>query len=164
MRTSLCPLSLLYKGHKGWSPDEGTRPPPTQPVAGGHLGINLHISEIVSDLLDPVVTTYEGGREIISTEDMVARIEIKNDENTGWSRSSYWRGMRFEEYRACEVCIGTEGYVWNEDDPELCGCDDDRDGIDDDGCVLITSDAMRELKITKWKTSSAGSATLGDTS
>ena len=59
---ALCPLSLLYKDHKGWSPSKGTVPS-TRPVAGGHLGINLHISEIVSDLLDPVVAQYEGGRE-----------------------------------------------------------------------------------------------------
>ena len=63
---ALCPLSLLYKDHKGWSPGKGTVPP-TRPAAGGHLGINLHISEILSDLLDPVVAQYEGGREVIST-------------------------------------------------------------------------------------------------
>ena len=28
---SVCPLSLLYKDHKGWSPDCGTAPP--RPVA-----------------------------------------------------------------------------------------------------------------------------------
>ena len=72
-------------------------------MAGGHLGINLHISEIVSDLLDPVVTTYKGGKEIISTEDMVAKIEIKNNDSTGWSRSSYWRDMVVGEYRACDI-------------------------------------------------------------
>ena len=40
---SVCPLSLLFKDHKGWTVDSGTVPP-TRPVVGGHLGINLHIS------------------------------------------------------------------------------------------------------------------------
>ena len=96
-----------------------------------HLGINLHISEIVSDLLHPVVTTYKGEKEIISTEDIVVKIEIKNIDNTGWSRSSYWRDMVVGEYRACDVCSGEEGYVWAEESLELCLCEDDRDGIDD---------------------------------
>ena len=50
-------------------------------MVGGHLGINLHISEIVSDLLDPVVMVFKEGREVISTEDMVARLEILNEKN-----------------------------------------------------------------------------------
>ena len=60
---SVCPLTLLYKDHKGWDASMGTTPP-TRPVAGGHLGINMQISEIVSDLLDPVVATYRGDKEI----------------------------------------------------------------------------------------------------
>ena len=89
---STCPLSLLYKDHKGWSPSSGTVPP-TRPVVGGHLGVNMHLSEVVSDILDPVVSTYEGGKEILSTEDMIARLEIKNDENLGWSPTKFWDGM-----------------------------------------------------------------------
>ena len=85
---SICPLSLLFKDHKGWQPDSGTVPP-TRPVVGGHLGINLHISEIVSDVLDPVVTNIKGGREVISTEDMVAHTEILNERNKGWSSIKY---------------------------------------------------------------------------
>ena len=107
---SVCPLSLLFKDHKGWSAAKGT-PPPTRPVAGGHLGINLHISEIVSDILDPVVGCYRGGKEIISTEDMVAKVEIMNDGNGTWHKYSYWRGVAMGEYVACTVCMGEEDYV-----------------------------------------------------
>ena len=39
---SLCPLTLLFKDHKGWTEGSGAAPP-TRPVVGGHLGINLHI-------------------------------------------------------------------------------------------------------------------------
>ena len=131
---STCPLSLLFKDHKGWSPTSGTGPP-TRPVVGGHLGINLHISEIVSDIVDPVVTTYVGGREIISTEDMVARVEKLNTCNEGWSPTSYWGGMKTDEYRACDTCVGDSGYVWHDNFPEICDCED---GIDQDGMWMVT--------------------------
>ena len=79
---SICPMSLLFKDHKGWSASDGTIPP-TRPVVGGHCGINMHLSEIVSDILDPVVSNYQGGREIISTEDGLARVEGLNDKHEG---------------------------------------------------------------------------------
>ena len=120
-------------------------------MAGGHLGINLHISEIISDILDPVVTLYKGGKEIISTEDMVARYEIKNEMNKRWSWSSYWRGMVYEEYVACTTCDGTQGYVWCDDEPELCSCEDGMDGVDDLGRVIITPGAMGALRRTRWE-------------
>ena len=31
---SICPLSLLYKDHKGWVAKEGGKEPPTRPLAG----------------------------------------------------------------------------------------------------------------------------------
>ena len=56
-------LEHTPKDHKGWRADSGTVPP-TRPGVGGHLSVNLHLSEIVSDVLDPVVGTYMGGMEI----------------------------------------------------------------------------------------------------
>ena len=147
---SVCPLSLLFKDHKGWSAAKKT-PPPTRPVAGGHLGINLHISEIVSDILDPVVGCYRGGREIISTEDMVAKVEILNDGNNAWHRYAYWRGMVMEEYVACTVCLGEDDYVWSEESPELCVCDDGDDGIDDLGRVKVTPGCMMRMRRARWE-------------
>ena len=35
----------------------------------------------MSEILDPVVNNYEGGMEIISTEDMIANVEDMNDKN-----------------------------------------------------------------------------------
>ena len=67
-----CPLSLLYKDHKEWKRESG-KCPPTRPVAGGHLGMNLYLSEVISDLVEPLVDTYPGGREVISTEDLLDR-------------------------------------------------------------------------------------------
>ena len=55
-----CPVHLLYKDHKGWSQAKGGVPP-TRSVAGGNRGMNLHISEIVSDILEPLVGMVEDG-------------------------------------------------------------------------------------------------------
>ena len=146
---AVCPLSLLYKDHKGWTPSKMT-PPPTRPVAGGHLGINMNISEIVSDLLDPVVMEYKGGKEVISTEDTVARMEILNDCNSGWTSTSYWGGMIEDEYVACLVCGGESNYTWDEDTPELCCCED-QDGVDEEGRIIITQGAMKQLRRRRWE-------------
>ena len=140
---SVCPLSLLFKDHKGWRADSGTAPP-TRPVVGGHVGINLHISEIVSDILDPVVSTYEGGMEIISTEDLLARVEILNEKNESWTNTSFWAGMTTREYRSCDVCVGEDEQSW--DDPG-CTCDD---GVDEDGRQMVTMKFMKKYRRQAW--------------
>ena len=44
---TVCPVTLLYKDHKGWNVSKGGVPP-TRHVAGGHVGMNLYLSEIHS--------------------------------------------------------------------------------------------------------------------
>ena len=89
---SVCPITLLFKDHKGWKNTCGSVPP-TRHVAGGHVGLNMNLSEIVSDVLEPMVGTLEGGFEVISTEDMVANIEGVNSEMVGWTKSIAWEGV-----------------------------------------------------------------------
>ena len=144
---SICPLSLLFKDHKGWSAESGTAPP-TRPVVGGHLGINMHLSEIISDILDPVVATYEGGKEIISTEDMVARVVRLNASNEGWTRDNFWKNMKTRVYKSCDECTGEDDYTWDDDNPETCGCED---GVDEDGRTIITMGGMRKLRRSLWE-------------
>ena len=108
----------------------------------------MHISEIVSDILDPVVSTYNGGREIISTEDLLARLEIVNDKNSGWSPTSYWGGMITDEFRACGTCEGTDDYEWDGNIPEVCKCDD---GIDGDGRIMVTATCMKMVRRDLWE-------------
>ena len=118
-----CPLSLLYKDHKGWSSEgSGNGIPPTRPVAGGHLGMNVHISEIVSDLVEPMVDKFVGGRENISTEDLIARVVELNETNRGWSRWSWWEGQTWGKFMGCGTCAGNWGQLFDREDPELCGC------------------------------------------
>ena len=107
---SLCPMYLTFKDHKGWTGEDGS-PPPTRPIAGGNTGMNLHISEILSEIVEPIVDAYIGGNEIISTEDMKAEIEIINDEQKSWTNWSWWEGKTTisGEFICCTKCVSDEG-------------------------------------------------------
>ena len=99
---ALCPMYLTYKDHKGWKGEDNSAPP-TRPIAGGNCGMNIHISEVLSEIIEPMVDAYEGGQEIISTEDCKARIEILNGKNEDWDRWKWWGGMKTEDgkYECC---------------------------------------------------------------
>ena len=54
--------------------------------------MNLHLSEVISDLVEPMVDKFEEGRESISTEDMIAKFVSLNETNRGWSKWSWYEG------------------------------------------------------------------------
>ena len=54
--------------------------PPTRPVASGNSGMNMHFSELVSNVMEPVANMVEGGMEIISTDDMISKINKRNED------------------------------------------------------------------------------------
>ena len=90
---SVCPITLLFKDHKGWDNTKKTVPP-TRQVAGGHVGLNMNLSEVVSDIIEPMVGTMEGGFEVISNEDMIAKLEGVNYHMRDWTTSHAWEGVR----------------------------------------------------------------------
>ena len=47
------------------------------------MGVNFYLSEIVSDILEPIADTIVGGEEVISTEDLLARVEEVNQRKVG---------------------------------------------------------------------------------
>ena len=51
-------LKLLFKDHKSWVPGQG--PIPTRPVCAANGGMNVHLSELVSMILEPLATTIPG--------------------------------------------------------------------------------------------------------
>ena len=57
---TVSPLYLLFKDHKNWSWAMGTAPP-VRPVAAANRGQNQHLSEFVSEFVEPVVDAFEGG-------------------------------------------------------------------------------------------------------
>ena len=140
-----CPLSLLYKDRKGWSGEMGGCPP-TRPVAGGHLGMNLHLSEVVSDLVEPLVDRYIRGRECITIEDMLARFNGMNEDNKNWTRWSWYEGQTCEEYMGCGVCIGDWTNTFDVEKPELCECS----GVVTMGYSRVTARWMKQFRRTKW--------------
>ena len=165
---TVCPVSLLYKDHKGWDNKSGTVPP-TRHVAGGHLGMNLHMSEIISDILEPLVETIKGGVEVISTEDLLARIEELNQRFSDWSEHKWWEGTKIGNLQVCIQCIGSEKYVFLEGAPELCKCDrdfkgtlqkemktgkeDEVKGTQSDDTVWVTVNYMKKLRRRRWERS-----------
>ena len=95
--------------------------------------MNLHISEILSEITEPVVEAFEGGNEVISTEDFKARIEVLNEENLDWTPWKWWEGKRTNcgKYEACARCVGDEieltcevesGEVVTINEENLCKC------------------------------------------
>ena len=72
--------------------------------------MNIHLSEVLSEIIEPLVDAYEGGDEIISTEDFKARIEITNEGNTGWSKWGWWvkKSTKCGKYVCCDKCEITE--------------------------------------------------------
>ena len=56
-------------------------PPPSRPVVSTRSGQNDHVSEIISNLLEPVVKTWKGGMEVESTGDMVSIVNDINEQN-----------------------------------------------------------------------------------
>ena len=74
----VCPMVLLIKDHKSWSPDSET-PPPSRPVVAGNCGLNSHLSELISHFLE-LITLEAPGCEIDSTSEMLSKIDKINCE------------------------------------------------------------------------------------
>ena len=69
-------MALLVKDHKKWSPTSG-EPVPTRPIVSGNRGVNTHLSEIISELLEPLILEMGGG-EVASTEEALHAITEVN--------------------------------------------------------------------------------------
>ena len=72
----VCQMQLLLKDHKDWSEESG-KAIPSRPVVSGNNGLNCHLSELVSLLIEPVAFEHDGS-EVDSTDDMLAKINELN--------------------------------------------------------------------------------------
>ena len=90
---ALCPMYLTFKDHKGWKPESG-KPPPTRPIAGGNVGLNLNLSELISEVCEAASLSFPDSKEVISTEDLIARIVGMNGRRSNWSKYSWWEGVK----------------------------------------------------------------------
>ena len=69
-------MVLLFKDHKGWTEDSG-KIVPSRPVVSGRNGLNTHLSEILSDILEPVALNMNSA-EVSSTEETLSKISKLN--------------------------------------------------------------------------------------
>ena len=65
-------MSLLVNDHKMWL-ESSKKPIPMRPVLSGNNCLNTHLSELVSELLEPISIRLNGG-EINSTEEAAFQI------------------------------------------------------------------------------------------
>ncbi|MCP3678952.1 MAG: hypothetical protein GY782_01110, partial [Gammaproteobacteria bacterium] len=71
------PMKLLVKDHKK-VPEDGV--PPTRPVVSASKGINVGLSNIISDVLEPLSRGIKDSGEVISTEHLLNEINSLNQE------------------------------------------------------------------------------------
>ena len=64
-----------------------------------------------------------GGLEIISTEDMLARLDDLNKRKEDWTSNSWLEGHTEDNLVTCSTCVSEEEYVFDENNPERCKCD-----------------------------------------
>ena len=69
-------MKILVKDHKEWQPDSG-KEIPTRPVVDGGGGYNTHLSELLSQILEPIALEMTGA-EIDSTEEALAAFDRSN--------------------------------------------------------------------------------------
>ena len=70
-------MSLLTKDHKAWSWDS-EKPVPTRPIMSGNSCINTHLSELISEVVEPLVLEC-GGSEVQSSEEVLAQLDQINE-------------------------------------------------------------------------------------
>ena len=76
---TVCPFYLLFKDHKGWEGHMGG-PPPSRGIAGASSGQNSPLSEIISIVVEPIVTAAKYGFEKISSADFLSMCDQLNDQ------------------------------------------------------------------------------------
>ena len=82
-------MKILLKDHKDWSVSSN-KCVPSRPVVSGRTGFNTHLSEVLSQILEPIALEMEGA-EISSTEELLERLEDVNNNilnNPDWKTNN----------------------------------------------------------------------------
>ena len=69
------PMYLLVKDHK--QVEEG-EVPKTRPVVASQGGLNYHLQNLLSEVIEPIAEEVHGGIEVSSTEDLMAKLDTIN--------------------------------------------------------------------------------------
>ena len=90
-------MYLLVKDHKGMDSEGLT---PTRPVVSACSSMGVHLTNILSTILEPLATRLGKNYEFISTEDMLAKIDKFNGDLEGirdYYANKLGRGVGVEE-------------------------------------------------------------------
>ena len=87
-------MTLLTKDHKTWSYESG-KAVPTRPVVSGNSTINTHLSEMISEIIEPVALESNGA-EIQSSEEALHLIDWYNERNLSGRTDEYNYLDKFE--------------------------------------------------------------------
>ena len=71
-------LDLYFKDHKDWTEGQGD-PPPFRPVVKASSAVNVHLSDVVSEIIEPLATAMKGTYEKISTNDFLSCCNSYNE-------------------------------------------------------------------------------------
>ena len=137
---SIAPMYLLFKDHKLWTVDMGGAPP-TRPVCSAGGGQNDHLSEGVSQLLEPVVSVKESGMEVTSTPDMVSVIVGINKKDL--------KPVEMDNIKVEEELEALEKELEEIDETDLEQVDIEIDLTSDNGPVLRAGPAENIRKTAK---------------
>ena len=70
---SICPMTILVKDHKSWVVDIKSRP-----VMNGKVGMNTHMSEFLSLILEPLANEDKRNMEVNASDGLIVDIEGVN--------------------------------------------------------------------------------------
>ena len=111
-----------------------------------NLFVNLFVNIFVNILVNIfVVGTMEGGFEVISNEDMIAKLEGVNYHMKDWMTSHAWEGVREGNFVSCSTCPLTDK-VWEQGEYNECRCNNNKKG---NNKYRIESDLLRRLNLLK---------------
>ena len=86
----------------------------------------------------------DGGREAVSTEDVLAHVVNTNETQTGWTKESWWENKIEDNFIACATCPGKEDYIYSRTEPELCSCSRNTVSLNQDKQERIASQSQSE--------------------
>ena len=72
-------MAILVKDHKQWQFDSGA-PVPSRPVVSGNSTINTHLSELISEIVEPIAL-HMNGCEVQSSEEALSLIDKYNEQH-----------------------------------------------------------------------------------
>ena len=103
-------MNILIKDHKMWSRESG-KAVPSRPMVSGNCSINTHLSELLSEMVEPLATEAEG-MEVQSSEELLHLIDCINQKVVRGDNLNKCNVLsKFDESIKC-VCVGQHNSLY----------------------------------------------------